>query len=284
MYSTSTSGFDKPRISPGALPSLSTREILVTARLTFLPQKYSLPGSTGSHEDSPVRPDNESETRRMKNIQFIPIPGDQALAELDRLRAQYPSTGLYPILVGDAEDKSRIIEVATIDEFDPAETIAHSQSIDAAQWLQNKDQLDQDELPEDGDWPKHAGQMGIVTQLNVLTRSAKKEVFIGLLKINVPWEAFAYLNWGAWNDCPEPAVHCALHRYWESKYGAQVASITGDIVQCIVERPPADKEAALHLAREQYIYCYDIVEQGTESIAALAAGLLNWNRWYFWWD
>ncbi|WP_414650247.1 DUF4253 domain-containing protein, partial [Duganella sp.] len=34
----------------------------------------------------------------------------------------------------------------------------------------------------------------------------------------------------------------------------------------------------------QYLYCADIVDQGTESIEALAATLLNARVWYFWWD
>jgi len=38
------------------------------------------------------------------------------------------------------------------------------------------------------------------------------------------------------------------------------------------------------LAREQYAYCNDLVDQGTESVAALAAGLLDGTVWYFWWD
>jgi hypothetical protein len=219
----------------------------------------------------------------VNNVQLVTVPGEHALAELDRLRSLHASTGIYPILLGDAEDKARVYEGAQVDA-NPAETLARSQTIDATEWLRNHGQLEIQELPEDGDWPAHGAHMGLVTQLNVLTRSPKKEVFIGLLKLNTPWEAFAYLNWGGWNDCPEPAVHCALHRYWESQYGAQVASITGDIVQCIVDRPPTDKQASLHLARQHYIYCYDVVEQGTQTIAALAASLQNWNYWYFWWD
>jgi hypothetical protein len=67
-------------------------------------------------------------------------------------------------------------------------------------------------------------------------------------------------------------------------WGAEVASVTGDIVQCFVARPPQDATAAMAVAHEQYIYCYDIVEQGTQTIAALAAGLVGSRYWYFWWD
>jgi hypothetical protein len=38
------------------------------------------------------------------------------------------------------------------------------------------------------------------------------------------------------------------------------------------------------LAQAQYVYCPDIVDQGVESIEALAATLLGDPRWFFWWD
>ena len=40
----------------------------------------------------------------------------------------------------------------------------------------------------------------------------------------------------------------------------------------------------MDLAWEQYLYCQDIVVQGCETIANLAATLLNSPFWYFWWD
>ena len=38
------------------------------------------------------------------------------------------------------------------------------------------------------------------------------------------------------------------------------------------------------LAREQFVYCPDIVYQGTGTLAGLAAALLEGTTWYFWWD
>jgi hypothetical protein len=51
-----------------------------------------------------------------------------------------------------------------------------------------------------------------------------------------------------------------------------------------VANPPTTKEDALKLAEEQFVYCEDIVTQGTETIENLAAGLINAKKWYFWWD
>jgi hypothetical protein len=51
----------------------------------------------------------------------------------------------------------------------------------------------------------------------------------------------------------------------------------------VKSRPPTRK-AALELAREQYVYCSDIVEQGAQTLSALAAMLMGSGWWYFWWD
>ena len=47
---------------------------------------------------------------------------------------------------------------------------------------------------------------------------------------------------------------------------------------------PATKEEALALAWEQFVYCPDIVTQGTETVEVLAAALLNGPVWLFLWD
>jgi hypothetical protein len=40
----------------------------------------------------------------------------------------------------------------------------------------------------------------------------------------------------------------------------------------------------LRLAREHYLYCNDVVDQGTNDLSTLAALLAASDWWYFWWD
>jgi hypothetical protein len=47
---------------------------------------------------------------------------------------------------------------------------------------------------------------------------------------------------------------------------------------------PVPSLCSRQLAQEQYAYCEDIVEQGTGSLANLAATLLDAPTWHFWWD
>ena len=51
-----------------------------------------------------------------------------------------------------------------------------------------------------------------------------------------------------------------------------------------VARPPQTKEEALELARQQYLFCNDIVDQGVGDVESLAKTLLYSPVWYFWWD
>jgi Domain of unknown function (DUF4253) len=71
---------------------------------------------------------------------------------------------------------------------------------------------------------------------------------------------------------------------WHDLYGAEVVGITSDVVEMHVAKPPLDRESALSLAKAQYLYCNDIVEQGTQTLSVLAATLLEGSVWYFWWD
>jgi hypothetical protein len=60
--------------------------------------------------------------------------------------------------------------------------------------------------------------------------------------------------------------------------------MSGDQVEFAVARPPQDREGALALAHEQFVYFTDNVAQGTQRIEALAAALLGAHVWHFWWD
>ena len=105
-----------------------------------------------------------------------------------------------------------------------------------------------------------------------------------MLPTQDPTEAPAYLRFGGWNDCPAPEVQVAALRSWRDRYGAVIASLTSDVLELHVDRPPATREAAMALATEQFFYCTDIVVQGTQTIPALAQTILGSRWWYFWWD
>jgi hypothetical protein len=132
------------------------------------------------------------------------------------------------------------------------------------------------------DYPYSKDQF--VVPLDVLTEKPLPEVWIALLPVDASWKAPALLAWGNWNDNPEPAVHTAVLRDWNRRYGADLASMTPDVLELSVARPPSTDQAALALAREQFSYAPDIVQQGVGDVETLAASLKNGHVWYFWWD
>jgi hypothetical protein len=219
----------------------------------------------------------------------VKVSGIDAIRLLNDHRSRYAVTGQYPFLIGDGEDLERLQEGAELHEQDPSAIIRASFDVNVDNWiaLRRKEVEEYDVCPEDwlGEWPGEIADKGSIgLHKNLLTGKFKPEVYLGLAKIEQPWHLPAILKYGAWNECPWPGAHCAFHREWQTKFGAQIVGMSFDVVECVVDHPPTSQEAATKLAWEQYWYCTDIVEQGCESIANLAATLLNSPYWYFWWD
>lgn len=94
----------------------------------------------------------------------------------------------------------------------------------------------------------------------------------------------ARLRFGGWNDCPSDDWHQAAFRHWHKQYGAELLSMTADIIEMQVKYRPQMLRDAVALAMEQFYYCSDIVTQGVNEPANLAKLLMQKNLWYFWWD
>ena len=99
-----------------------------------------------------------------------------------------------------------------------------------------------------------------------------------------PWEVFAWVPFGGWNECPLPEDMMRTSKYWYSKYGAVPAVITSDTLEFYLPKAVNDKDEAFKIACQQYGFCTDIVDQGTGSIRALAGIIKGSTVWFFWWD
>jgi hypothetical protein len=64
----------------------------------------------------------------------------------------------------------------------------------------------------------------------------------------------------------------------------ELVGLSFDVTNLQTAKRPETREVALALAREQYTYCNDIIDQGTDTLSALAATLMVSDWWYFWWD
>ncbi len=140
-------------------------------------------------------------------------------------------------------------------------------------------QLDISSIPSNAQRPEDFAVVRGISSGKFLAK-----VLLGFVPTTDDSEVPALLRYGAWNDCPEAEVHVAACRHWRKTHGAELVAIAGDIVEFDIPRPPKTPEAAAQIAKEQYAYCYDIVDQGTGTIEVLAGSLIDNPRWFFWWD
>lgn len=145
--------------------------------------------------------------------------------------------------------------------------------------------LDERRDPPIGKWPARPHpSMGLSVARSLHTDEPLPKVFIGLAQTD-DWTLIpAILRWGGWNSCPHPEYHVAALRAWRDRYGAELVGMSFDTINLRVARRPSTREEALALAREQYVYCPDLIDQGVGTYSALAADLMANDWWYFWWD
>ena len=109
-----------------------------------------------------------------------------------------------------------------------------------------------------------------------------REVILAKIPVKHPYEVFAYLPFGNWNECPDTIVLMALCKYWFEKYGATPAALSHDELEFTVEHP-LNTEDAINTAVELYGFCPDC-DQNFDCIGQLADTISKSTFWYLWWD
>jgi len=225
-----------------------------------------------------------------QNIYALTTHGSKAVALWERLRAVVDKTGRWPVIVGDSNTADQLAEhVEAADAKKPSELIAAAEKIDAVEWFKKTAKDRKYDEPganlETGKWDSSATPMtDFQIPKDILKQTPHPSVTVALLPTTNPWEVPAWLNYGGWNECPVPEVQVAVLKRWHGQYGAEVVGVAWDIMELRATKPPDSRDKALALAREQFIFCEDIVTQGVNSVEALAQSLLNGKIWYFWWD
>jgi len=139
--------------------------------------------------------------------------------------------------------------------------------------------------PPIGDWPDTPyTSAGLSVANDIRTGRPLQKVLIGLAPTD-DWTTIpAILRWGGWNGCPAAEYHVAAMRSWRDRYGAELIGMSFDTIDMRVAARPKTREEALALARDQYLYCPDNIDQGVGTYSALAAVLMQSDWWFFWWD
>ena len=110
-------------------------------------------------------------------------------------------------------------------------------------------------------------------------------LILAKIPVKNPWEIFAYLPFGNWNDCPDTPDLMAAAKYWFEQYGAVPAAMSHDELEFLLPAPIPEKKA-IEIAAELYGFCPDVIDQGPEdaTLGALADVLRQSTVWYLWWD
>jgi hypothetical protein len=252
----------------------------------------------------------DGEGRHAAPWPIVRSTGTEALRLLEEIRRNQPD--VTPVIIGDREEALRLIDNYAFYTETPEHILATSAGLDCERWLEQREE----ELRENrgagpasppaqsfwrrlvdsgapstpslfprGPWPRGAAPNREIASLtHVLRHTPLPELFVALLPTREAWQAGAHTKFGGWNECPEAEVQVAFAKRWSDRHGASVVANTDDVLEFRVERPIGRREAAMAMAREQYLFCEDIVEQGVGTIDALAATLLGATVWYFWWD
>jgi len=209
------------------------------------------------------------------------VAGTEALERREALLAAGRG---YPVIAGSPENLETLS-----DGYEPgggSSCLEAATQIDVDDWLAQRVAGDPEYYEEErGDWPADAAPSSTFTgPRDILTGEALAEVAIFFVPSAESWQVPCVLGYGEWNEYPPAAEHSAILKRWQERFGATLVTMTQDTVELAVERPVQTRDDAVALAREQYIYCADIVQQGTEAIERLAASLVDAPVWFFWWD
>jgi hypothetical protein len=243
-----------------------------------------------------AQPDDQVDSEALQRLRsaipfrIITVPGRDALSEWQRLRTAGEG---WPVVVGDDAALEMVAEVLGFNSEDGSgsvETIlAAADGIDVPKALRRgfEDEYGEDPIEiETGPWPTPGSiaPLALTVAEDIRTGAPLARVHIVLVPTDDPAAVPAFLRWGGWNACPGPEMHVAVLRRWRHAYGAEVVGMSGDVINLKVKRRPASRDEAMALAFEQYLYCPDIVLQGTNTFEPLAAALMESDWWYFWWD
>lgn len=167
--------------------------------------------------------------------------------------------------------------------------LLNSEQIDAHKWFVERLGLDKESYGDD--WKEIVGNIeknpadaiNVFLGIEAYGTNKSEECILAMIPTENPWEVFAWLPFGGWNECPMPEEILWIAKYWYEKHGAIPAVMTRDILEFRAS-PIKNEKTAADLALEQFAFCTDIVLQGLDTIGRLAGALMQSSSWYFWWD
>jgi len=221
---------------------------------------------------------------------------DKGVRVMERFRAlteQGKTEGFFPLIIIPSVTLLESLEFTMEDSESPEAgrnaVLQAAQETNAQDVFAEQMQEREEGWPSEEDWEEMLGEFEPVGQdsfsyENYGAYKGEPELIIAKIPAEHPWELAAWVPMGGFNECPMPAQQVAVFRYWYEQYGAVPRLVSYDIWEMTVAKAPQIQAQAEALAKEQYAFCFDIVDQGAGTIRALAGGLIDSPLWQFWWD
>lgn len=231
--------------------------------------------------------------------------GTKAVGFWERLRTLTDHTGFWPLIAGEEEHLLALrdnyeMEISADHEVggsggsaDPTSALITSgESLDLRKWFERRmAESEAQRRCDQGAWPSDLPSRGkgtlALTHRYDYTAGTEKpypRVFLLFLPVTVAWQVPAFLRLGGWNKCPQTETHIAVAKSWCQRYGAEIISASNNIIEMRVNNPPKTRDDSLNVAREQFIYCNDLIHLKFKTLSALAATLIDAPYWSFWWS
>jgi hypothetical protein len=104
---------------------------------------------------------------------------------------------------------------------------------------------------------------------------------VSILRGTDPYALLHVMGTNGWNYNISPDSIIVRLQRWDAAFGLDLQGVGFDWLEAEFGRLPPDM---LAFAREVYEFCPDVVDQGTETVEALAQEMRRSNRLYLWWD
>lgn len=109
------------------------------------------------------------------------------------------------------------------------------------------------------------------------------EIYLAMIPSENPYDVFAYIPMGNFNECPNNHELLAVFKHWYEKYGVIPAIITRDSVHISLSKTLSDDEIE-QLAEEILLLNMETQNFAYSTKEDLVKGLKHSKYWMFWWD
>ncbi len=145
-----------------------------------------------------------------------------------------------------------------------------------------KDAYEEEELSVDSEMIDMINSMNCSNQYLTSANTFDGTVYLVHVPTDKPYEIFAWIPFGGFNECPDTEDMISVCKYWYDKYGALPAVITHDTLTFYLDKPVSDMKIAAALAKEHCAFCSEGLGMG--GVMSYIDMALRENIWTFWWD